>query len=498
MEKTERMLIDESKPIKDKVKVMGVAFIIGLLVNYFFMDDNIGVSAVIYNSFFIIGAIWTMYTEIDLTKRISYMFLVPIILLSSTYAIYNNEVLRMINTILIPLLVVGYILSIRYKEIKEIKLDLLDRISERIIPESFASAHKLLSFTKEIINSRKKSKMNEVQRNILKGLLISLPLLFVIIGLLSSADSVFAYYVKDLGNLFIHLDIFNFIGDGVIVIPITLYVFGFLWSFKYEIKVHEEKKDKKRIQWQPITVITIIFVINIVYLLFTIIQFSYLYAPDTQLLPMGFSHATYARKGFFELVFVTIINFMIVLTSMKFCMKDNLKVNKIANVSYSLLIAFTFNMLFSANYKMNLYEKVFGYTRLRLFVQVFMLLIAILLVIVLLGIWMKKVPVLKLAFIATMSIYIALNFMNVDKIIAKNNIERYKIDKKIDIYYLENLSFDAVDEISELVNSKDVKIKIRAMKYINKKVEKLNDSYDHWYEYNYYKDRVLKRYRLGV
>ncbi|TCO76908.1 DUF4153 domain-containing protein [Marinisporobacter balticus] len=494
MEKSERMLIDENKPIAEKLKAIGAAFIIGLLVNYFFTEDDIGVSAVIYHGVVILGAIWILHRKIDLNKSISYIFLVPIVLLSSTYAIYNNEVLRTINSMLIPLLIVSYILIIRYEEIKEIKLDLLARIVERILPESFATIPKLFDFTKEIIRSRKKSKMNGTQKNILRGLLLSLPLLLVIIGLLASADRVFQYYVEDLGNLFGKLDLFNFLGDCIIVIPITLYMFGFLWSFQYENKVDREAINIKRIEWEPITLITIIFTINIVYLLFTVIQFSYLYAEGAQL-PMGFSHAVYARKGFFELVFVTIINFIILSTSMKFCKRDNLKVNKIANVSYSLLIGFTFNMLFSANYKMNMYEKMFGYTRLRLFVQVFMLLLAILLIIVLVGIWMKKVPVLKLIIIATMVVYIGLNFMNVDKIIAKNNIERYKMDQKIDMDYLESLSFDAFDEVAKLVDSKETKIQIKTIQYMKRKIKSIKDSYDHWYEYNYYKGNILKRYQ---
>ncbi|MBF8983204.1 DUF4173 domain-containing protein [Lutibacter sp. B2] len=493
MEKIERSLIDESKSTNEKLKVMGVAFIIGLLFNYFFIWNTIGISAVIYNGFIIAGAIWYLYPQIDLKKRISFIFLIPIILLSIAYSIYTNEILRLINTIVIPLLMASYIITIRYEHIKDIKFSFIEKVLVRIVPASFVNIPKFFVFTKKMITSEKNSKVSEVHKNIFKGLIVALPLLLIIVGLLSSADMVFEYYIDNMGK---KLDLFSVIGHSMVVIITTLYMFGFLWSFQYKKELNTEKKSiQKNAIWEPVTIITIIFLISIVYLLFTIIQISYLYGGGSDLLPGGLSHAAYARKGFFELIVVTLINFSIVLSSMTFSKKDNKNVNKIANGAYSLLILFTFNMLASASYKMMVYENKFGFTRLRLFVQVFMILLAILLVIIFLGIWIKKMPILKLAIIATITIYVGINFVNVDKVIAKNNIERYKNRNVIDMDYLESLSYDATEEIGELMKIGDGNIKIRTIKYINRTVDEVDKSYNQWYEYNYYKHKILAVYK---
>ncbi|MCY6371101.1 DUF4153 domain-containing protein [Clostridium ganghwense] len=491
-EKDERILMDSKEDINEKLKVMLLALGIGILFNYFFIWDSIGISGVIFNAVVIGGAIWTIYPKSNINKKLSWIFLIPIAFLSLTYCIYNNEVLRYINTILIPLLIVSYVIVIRYENIKDINLYFLEMIFSRIFYLSFALTPKFFDAIKAMINSRKSPKENSTKKNILKGLLISVPLLFVIVGLLTSADMMFKYYVENIGNIFLNLNIWSFIGHTIIIMTVTLYMFGFLWSFKYEEKKYKHiEESKASVNWEPVTIITILFVICIVYLLFSIIQFSYLYGGGTSALPKGFSHSEYARKGFFELILVTLINFTILLLSMKLCNKSNVKINKIANISYSLLIIFTFNMLFSANYKMNLYEKAFGYTRLRIFVHVFMLLLGVLLIIVLIGIWNKKIHILKCAVIASSIIYIALNFMNVDKIIARNNIARYNETKKIDIGYIETLSYDAAPEVIKLLDVDDVRIRSEIEEYIKYEKSLIKNSNDHWYEFNYYKKDFL-------
>lgn len=258
----------------------------------------------------------------------------------------------------------------------------------------------------------------------------------------------------------------------------------------------KKNSNRTKAKWDLITIITVIFIINIIYLLFSCIQFSYLYAEASKL-PNGLSHAEYARKGFFELVFITLINLAILCSSIKLCRHSNSKITKLANISYTLLIAFTFNMLISANYKMKLYENMFGYTRLRLFVQTFMFLLAFILLITLLGIWINKIPIFKISIIASLVFYLALNFMNIDKIIAKNNIDRYKDTNIIDINYLETLSYDATGEIKKLLNSEDPKIKNSTFEYLNTQYKRITNHYNRWFEYNYYKEQILDNPILG-
>lgn len=484
---------DLQEGIKEKIKVMIMAFTVGLLFNYFFVWDSIGVSAIIFVAVIIGFSIWATYSKINLRKRLSLMFLIPIVSLTFTYAIYNNWVLRGLNAIVIPLLIVSYIITLKYENIKEIKVDFFRKIFERIFPSSLGTTHKFFFFLKEIINSQKKIKQNSTKRKIIKGLIISTPLLIIILFLLTSADMMFKYYLENIGDNLIQFNLESLIGHSIVILIVTLYTFGFLWSLKYnENEYYIQKKYKVSIKLEPVTIITIILVICVAYLIFSIIQFSYLYGGSNNVLPSGFTYAEYARKGFFELVLITIINFIIVIFSIKFTNKDTAKINKAVNISNSLLILFTFNMLFSAHYKMNLYEEAFGFTRLRIFVQVFMLLIGLLLTIVLLGIWINSIPTLKVAIITTMIVYIALNYINVDKIIAKKNIERYNQTNIVDIDYLKTLSYDASGELVKLLDVDSMTVRNDIKKHIKDENKRLEKSYDHWYELNYYKNKFLE------
>lgn len=82
-------------------------------------------------------------------------------------------------------------------------------------------------------------------------------------------------------------------------------------------------------------------------------------------------------------------------------------------------------------------------------------LLFVLFMLALTNIWLRKPPLVKAYIIVTLVFYTALNFVNVDKIIARSNINLYSNTGKLDIYYLQTLSYDAVPEIIQAAeNSK--------------------------------------------
>ncbi|MCT4595336.1 MAG: DUF4173 domain-containing protein [Anaeromicrobium sp.] len=478
--------------IDERLKIIFIGIIMGVIFNYFFVDRLLGISVVMYVCIFLSLTIWTIRKEEYRVNKFSWVLLLSIILLCLSFGIYNNEVLNYINMVLIPLLIVSYLCIISYEEMNILNFNFLKNILKKITVGSVTNSYEFTDWTiehsKEI---SKKSKNNTIYRGILKGILISCPLLIIIIKLLSSADMVFAYYTSDIYEGVINMNRNIFFIRTLVFLLVSLYTIGFIANFKYEYKENINKKIINIKLWEPITLLTIIFFISIVYGLFTSIQFSYLYGGVKNVLPGGLSHASYARRGFFELIFVTLINFVILMLFMKFSKKDNEKLNKLMDLSYSVLVVFTCNMLVSAAYKMALYEERFGYTRLRLFVESFMALLGLVLVILLLSIWIKKIPLCKSVAVCTLIVYISLNFMNVDKIIAKKNIERYDKDYGIDMGYMASLSCDATEEIEVLLKSQSILVVDGAKKCL-KIIDNKTHKGSYWYEYNYYKNKLEK------
>jgi hypothetical protein len=143
---------------------------------------------------------------------------------------------------------------------------------------------------------------------------------------------------------------------------------------------------------------------------------------------------------------------------------------------------------------MLVYEQAYGFTYLRIFVQAFMVLLFFLFIINVVFIWYERLPIIKAYFIATLAVYIALNFTNVDVIIARNNIYRYTETGQIDMEYLRGLSYDAIPEMEKLLEDKEVGDEVLAH-FEQKKIE-LQEQ-DVWQSLNYSRVRasiVIDRY----
>lgn len=476
----------------EKIYMIIAALLIGVIFKIFFKDRQIGISYPIFMAIFA-AAYFLMIKGRSKNKLIGYLTLGVSFLLGINFSIHSNPVLNGINFIIIPILMTSAFILIRYDGFKWYRLSFIGQFFNRITALTFENTLKPFRFINESIKCKEKVKINSTQKNILKGLLISIPLVFVLLALLSSADMVFGYYLKNIFKNMPKLELGNIISDIILIVIVFFYTFGYLWSFKYSSIsfVGEDNVIKK--YWEPAVILTIISVVNIIYLAFSIIQFSYLYGGGRNMLPNGFTYAEYARRGFFELAAVTLINFTILICCIKYVKRESKGVKLFANLSFTLLVLFTFNMLFSAHYKMSLYEKTYGYTYLRVFVHVFLLLLFILFVISLVSIWVDKVPLAKLSIIASLLMYILLNYANVDSFIAKKNIERFNETGKIDIYYLTHLSYDAIPQVQKLLDSP--KLEQNYKQQIERDLKETKDKLSKeqsWLEFNYSKFMAKK------
>lgn len=473
--------VDNSIDFSEKVYLIVLSLILGIFFDYFFRDKALGISVPIYTIALISFFLWCNRRRIKIKKNMGWFLLIPIFLLSACFALFSNHVLAGINILLIPFLMVASSMLIINPELKWDSIKFIRRIFQRAIMMVLENFYKPISFIAKETKVAGKNPMSSTKKGIIKGVIISLPLLIVILSLLNSADMVFSYYIGNFTEIFEYINLENGLSHGFIILLVFLYIFGYTWSFKYNYISYEDEQIKFK-PWEPSTPITVILLLNIVYLLFTIVQFSYLYGGEGTL-PQGFTYSEYARRGFFELVAVTVINFGVIMSSLSFMKEDNKKANRVAGILLTLLILFTFNMLYSAHYKMSLYEGSYGYTYLRVFVHYFMIILTLLLSTALVGIWYRSFPMAKIMIVTLLTMYIALNYLNVDRFIARKNIERYKNGADIDIVYLTGLSYDAFPYMKELVNDKNIEVANRINRYMEdqKKTLKLKKS---WSEFN--------------
>ena len=347
-------------------------------------------------------------------------------------------------------MVAAHTLLVTKKNLSWSDFGIIRAIIKRAATQTVINFPKPFIFAAEELRTKEGASGNGAWRKIALGLLISVPILAVIIPLLSSADMVFNYYVNNLTKIGEFIDFSSATEQAFIILSVFIYVFGYIWSFHTGHPETGKASGPGKFFWDSTILLTVLLVIDAVYLLFTVIQFSYLYGGTGHALPAGFTYADYARRGFFELVAVTIINLSIILGSFKFVPRDDKNISVPLRTALSLLVIFSFNMLFSANFKMLLYEEAYGMTYLRFFVHYFMILLPVLFVIALVNLWFGKLPLVKIYIVVTLLFYTVLNYVNTDQFIARYNGEMYLKTGKLDISYLQSLSYDAIPETIRL------------------------------------------------
>ena len=204
-----------------------------------------------------------------------------------------------------------------------------------------------------------------------------------------------------------------------------------------------------------------------------------------------YTYAEYARQGFFELIVVTVINLSILLIGLHVTKYDG-KLDRLVLVLRCLLVLCTVIMLYSAHLRLKLYEEAYGYTYARIFAHTFIGLLFVLFMLTFYKLWRREFPLLKAFAIAALLTYTTLNYVNVDAMIARKNVDRYFITGKIDLDYLQELSYDAIPELTRLSKSDDEDTVSQKMAvFLRDKRDKLR-SQSPWQSYNLSKAKAKR------
>jgi hypothetical protein len=279
-----------------------------------------------------------------------------------------------------------------------------------------------------------------------RGLLLALPVLAIFSCLLASADPVFADYLErlfrlnflpNLEELFIVLGAAWLIGGGLV------YTLGHVSN--------DESSVKKAIgALAPASILgsteaaTVLAAVDILFGVFVWIQFAYLFGGRENIKVNGYTYAEYARRGFFELMAVSLLTLGLALSLHWLTRRETKRQGRIFNALSSLMVALVLVILASAFQRLLLYEAAYGYTQLRLYSHVFMVWLAATFVWLLVTLWLRPGRFAIGAFVAALGFLVTLNAINPDAFIAERNLARYWDIGKLDVSYLTTLSEDAV------------------------------------------------------
>lgn len=249
----------------------------------------------------------------------------------------------------------------------------------------------------------------------------------------------------------------------------------------FQIQKEREYKEREAKNYgnkYSFTIKLLLIALNVIYLIFCYIQIKSLFAKIN--LEESFNYAYYARSGFFQLMFVSLINFVVILISSKLNSNKE-KVIKALNI---LLVVFTIIIVLSSMYRMNMYEMEYGLTYLRVFVYI--ILITELIVFVPLTIYIIKdnFKFIKWGLGIALTVYCVVNFVNLEKIIVTKNINRNPEEKDIDYNYISKIaSEDSYGVLKEKLGEKlELKDELEITRILSKIIR--NKKELSWQEFN--------------
>ncbi len=292
-------------------------------------------------------------SENNLNKK-AYIFLIPLILiLISGLLLKLDENNMLFNIFVIPLLISIFLFSLTNKNYK-ISL----RTSMWLFKLFPASLFENLSYLKFETKKEKNSRLGSIIFGVFIGTIIGI----IILLLLMSADAYFKSFISNIFNSF-NIDF------GSIILLIISFIILFSVLINIFLNRETEVEEKEYTKLDEVMVITVLAIINTIFVLFLISEISRLTINFLKL-PVEYTYASYAREGFFQLLFVTMINFVIIMYLLykTKIIDESSKIKKLIFI----LITFSIILIFNSYYRMYLYINNYGFTVLRLQVILFL------------------------------------------------------------------------------------------------------------------------------
>ncbi len=290
----------------------------------------------------------------------------------------------------------------------------------------------------------------------LRGLVIALPVLIVFTCLLASADMIFANYLAAILRLDFLVNLQDFFWQAIIVMSSAWLVAGGLaYALSRRTEGNEEPWESalarlpRTFSLGFVESATVMVLVDVLFLLFGLVQFAYLFGGKANIRVEGFTYAEYARRGFFELLAVALLTLGLILGLHRLAWRETRRQSVMFNLLGTVMVALVMVLLASAFFRMTLYEDAYGYTQLRLYAHVFEIWLAAAFIWLLATLWVWPNRFAIGAFVALLGFLATLNLINPDAFITQQNLARYQATGKLDAQYLTEFSDDAVPALAQ-------------------------------------------------
>ena len=328
----------------------------------------------------------------------------------------------------------------------------------------------------EIASLRKVVGEHSISKEVIRGSLMAVIAIGVFSALFASADPVFNQILSHVFNFEVNADLMRRFVFTAFVTAFFIGAFGYLFR-----KVHAPFAPPVSVTRSlgAIEIMILFGAINVLFFVFIVLQLTHLFGGVSNLVEQGLTYAEYARKGFFELVVVAVLSYLIISVAEKQIVKEGESHLRSFKILSGALVLEVVLILVSAFMRLSLYEDAYGFSIIRLYSHALMIWIGVVLVLLSRHIWTnsgREVFAFR-AFCSVILLLFTMNIINPDAFIAKKNLERYDKSGQIDAVYLGELSSDALPYTIRLLDDPNQQVRNDFDRSLN--VSKLRKS-DSW------------------
>ena len=286
---------------------------------------------------------------------------------------------------------------------------------------------------------------------ILRGLLFAVPVVAFFAALLASADLIFAQRLDSLLTLLSFENLPEYIFRCMYIL-VAAYALAGVYLHAAQRSGDEKLIGVEKPLLAPFLGFTeagiILGSVVLLFSAFVVIQFQYFFGGQANINLTGFTYADYVHKGFGELVTVAFFALLLFLGLSTITRRETALQQKVFSGLGVALLALVAVILVSAYQRLIIYEDAYGFTRLRTYIHVFMIWVAVLLAgVVLLNLLNRQRAFALAALLASLGFAVSLILMNVDAFIVQRNLARFEAGQTLDVGYLATISQDAVPSL---------------------------------------------------
>lgn len=207
-----------------------------------------------------------------------------------------------------------------------------------------------------------------------------------------------------------------------------------------------EGRARSRVEWAlPLVVLATLFAA------FNAVQLAVLFGGYQKVLDKtNLTYAAYARQGFWQLLFATLLTLLVIVLALRWAPRDGARDRTLVRSVLGTLCALALVVVASAVRRMDMYVGAYGLTRLRISVLAVELWLGLVIALIMAaGVWGARWLPRTVAATAAAGV-LAFGLINPDALIAEKNVQRYERSGAFDLDYARGLSADAVPALDKL------------------------------------------------